>query len=67
MKLSKPYIYVFLPMFLLYIIFAAYSPGAARTRDSVFPLLVLLASIRFYDMKNGIINLIVVLIKKVSH
>jgi hypothetical protein len=53
-KFGKPYIYILLPLLLMLLIFSSYSPGSARVRDGLFPLLVLVAGLRFYDMKDGI-------------
>jgi len=46
-KYNYRYLYIVMPLFLFYFIFSFYSPGASRARDSLFPLLVFLASIGF--------------------
>jgi len=46
-KYNRRYLYIVMPLYLFYFIFSFYSPGANRVRDTLFPLLVLLASIGF--------------------
>jgi hypothetical protein len=43
-------IYIFIPLFLFLIIFAFYDPGMNRIRDNFIPLLVILASLSYYQL-----------------